>query len=120
MDISNESIMTEYPNLKPIQKGEVRNPRGRIPGSKNRSTIVKEILELMHESGQTYEYAATLAVAQKAAGGDTTAWEKLMDSAHGKTSDNIKLDHTSSDKSMSPGVSRITDLLTKKPDAKDA
>lgn len=65
------------------------NPNGRPKGAKNRQTIVKEILELQHETGQTYEYVATKAVADKATAGDVTAWDKLMDSAYGKLTDKV-------------------------------
>lgn len=88
------------------------NPNGRPKGSKNRQTIAKEILELQHETGQTYEYVATKAVADKATAGDVTAWDKLMDSAYGKTTDVV--DHKSSDRSMTPGVSRIAEYFKKK------
>ena len=74
-------------NLKPIQPGEVRNPNGRPKGSLNRSTIVKEILLGLHVSGVTNAEAATIAVLEKALSGDTTAWEKLMDSGFGKLTD---------------------------------
>jgi hypothetical protein len=100
-----------FPNPDTQFKG-VPGP-GRPKGSKNRSTIAREILELQHASGQTYEYASTKAVADKAANGDVQAWEKLMDAAHGKLSDKIDLDHKSSDKSMSPATSRLADILGK-------
>ena len=32
-------------NLKPARKGEVRNPNGRPPGSKNWASIAREMLE---------------------------------------------------------------------------
>lgn len=35
----------KYPNLTPWQPGQSGNPAGRKPGSKNMSTIVKELLE---------------------------------------------------------------------------
>jgi hypothetical protein len=117
---NNKATNAGHANLIPASPGEVRNPSGRPKGSRNRSTIVREILDLMHESGQTYEYVSTKAVAEKAAAGDVTAWDKLMDSAHGKLSDKIDLDHKSSDKSMSPATSRLADILGKlgkKPDA---
>jgi len=33
-------------NLKPFQKGQSGNPEGKIPGTKNRSTIARKILEM--------------------------------------------------------------------------
>jgi hypothetical protein len=35
----------KYPNLKPWQPGQSGNPAGRKPGSKNISTIVRELLD---------------------------------------------------------------------------
>lgn len=93
MDVDSENIGINkgHANLIPAKPGEVRNPNGRPLGAKNRSTITREILELKHASGQTYEYAATLAVAEKATNGDVTAWDKLMDAAHGKVADKTEL-----------------------------
>lgn len=101
-------------NLKPWKPGESGNPNGRPKGIKNRSTIVREILELVHEAtGQTYEYASTKAIADKAATGDVTAWERLMDSAYGKVTDKQEVDLSSKDKSMSPSASRLSDITDK-------
>jgi hypothetical protein len=38
--------MANDENLKPAQKGEVRNPNGRPKGSLNRSTIARKWLEV--------------------------------------------------------------------------
>ena len=38
--------MAREDNLIPAKKGEVRNPKGRPVGSRNRSTIVKQWLEM--------------------------------------------------------------------------
>lgn len=89
--VDNSEITVVPPQLTPFPPGVSGNPSGRPPGSKNRSTIAREILELKHASGQTYEYASTLAVAEKAVGGDVTAWDKLMDAAHGKVADKTEL-----------------------------
>lgn len=93
------------------------NPSGRPKGAKNRATIVREILELMHASGQTYEYAGTKAVADKMLSGDVGAWDKLMDSAYGKIADQMNLDHTTKGKPITAASSRLGDFLSrKKPD----
>lgn len=79
-------------NLRPAwAPGQSANPAGKPKGIRNRSTIVKEILDLKHETGETYEYVATKAVADKAASGDVQAWDKLMDAAHGKVPDKTEL-----------------------------
>lgn len=38
--------MADYGNLKPPVKGEIRNPAGKAKGTRNRSTIIKEILAM--------------------------------------------------------------------------
>lgn len=57
---------------------------GRPPGSKNRSTIVREILEAKHDSGLTNAERMTVEIAQKALSGDLNAYKELMDSGYGK------------------------------------
>lgn len=104
-------------NLNPFVPGQSGNPNGRRKGSKNRSTIVREILELMHESGQTYEYAGTKAIADKMVAGDVQAWDKLMDSGYGKVKDTSEVDVTTKGKPITASGSRLSDFLSrKKPD----
>jgi hypothetical protein len=66
--------MANEENLKPFKKGEVTNPNGRPKGSKNRSTIVRELLEYAskqknvltgEEQTLTQEQAITLAMLVK-------------------------------------------------------
>jgi len=84
--------MANEENLKPFKKGEVSNPAGRPKGSKNRSTIVKELLEFASSqknllTGEmetlTQEQAITLAMLLKAGKGDVNAYKALMDSCYG-------------------------------------
>lgn len=81
-------------NLKePWKEGDPSpNPAGRPKGSRNRSTIVREILELMEDTKNpitnayeklTQEQIMTLAVLSKARKGDVRAYQALMDSAFG-------------------------------------
>ena len=81
-------------NVKPheFKEGESGNPSGRPKGSRNRSTIVREILELMEEMKNpitgnqeklTQEQIMTLAVLNKARKGDVRAYQALMDSGYG-------------------------------------
>lgn len=65
---------------------ERRNTAGKPKGTRNRSTIVRELLEAIVEgsSGQTVVDAMTAAVIAKALNGDVQAWDKLMDSGYGK------------------------------------
>ena len=84
--------MANEENLKPFKKGEVSNPNGRPKGSKNRSTIVKELLELAtsqknpvtgEQETLTQEQAITFAMLLKAGKGDVNAYKALMDSCYG-------------------------------------
>jgi hypothetical protein len=84
--------MANDENLKPATKGEIRNPNGRPKGSRNRSTIVKELLELAtsqknpvtgEQETLTQEEAITLAMLTKASKGDVNAYKALMDSCYG-------------------------------------
>ena len=84
--------MANEENLKPFKKGEVTNPNGRPKGSRNRSTIVRELLEYAskqknvltgEEQTLTQEQAITLAMLVKAGKGDVNAYKALMDSGYG-------------------------------------
>ena len=84
--------MANDENLKPATKGEIRNPNGRPKGSKNRSTVVKELLEFAssqknvltgEQETLTQEQAITLAMLLKAGKGDVNAYKALMDSCYG-------------------------------------
>jgi hypothetical protein len=76
-----------------FQPGESGNPSGRPKGSRNRSTLVREWLEVKQKernplTGKTEELEQqdlmTLALIKKAREGDVQAYRELMDSAHGK------------------------------------
>lgn len=65
------------------------NKEGRPKGSRNRSTIVRELLDAIAEGETTKTNAdmASAAVLLKALGGDVQAYKELMDSAFGKNPD---------------------------------
>ncbi|WP_018622108.1 DUF5681 domain-containing protein [Spirosoma luteum] len=79
----------------PFQPGQSGNPSGKKPGTKNRTTTVRELLELArglpdHLKSEfpefekvTYEELITLAQLNRAADGDTIAYKAVMDSAYG-------------------------------------
>lgn len=78
--------------LNQFKEGQSGNPSGRPKGSRNRSTIVREILELLEKSKHpitgkeenlTQEEIMTLAVLNKARKGDVKAYQALMDSGYG-------------------------------------
>jgi hypothetical protein len=84
--------MANEENLKPAQKGEVRNPNGRPKGSLNRSTIARKWLEVNQalknpltgeQETMSQEDLMTLALIKKAREGDVAAYKALMDSGYG-------------------------------------
>ena len=84
--------MANEENLRPAQKGEVRNPNGRPKGAKNRSTIARQWLEVNQslknpltgeQETMSQEDLMTLALIKKAREGDVTAYKALMDSGYG-------------------------------------
>lgn len=83
--------MANEDNLKPWEKGQSGNPAGRPKGSRNRTTIVRELLEAkaVNGEGQVVDQI-TRALIQKAAEGDTRAFKELMDSAYGKVKDKLE------------------------------
>lgn len=85
--------MANEENLSPAwEKGQSGNPAGRPVGSKNRSTILREILEMVNkESGLTKEYHINDALANKALSGDVAAYKEIMDTVYGKTPDVNKI-----------------------------
>ena len=79
-------------NLKPFKKGESGNIEGRPKGSKNRSTIARQWLEVNQslknpltgeQETMSQEDLMTLALIKKAREGDVNAYKALMDSGYG-------------------------------------
>lgn len=94
-------------NLKSWKKGESGNPKGRPKGSKNRSTVIRELLEITQNSQNTItgnpeklsvEQQITLAIIGKALKGDVNAYEKLMNSAYGMAKQETENKHIIQDK----------------------
>jgi hypothetical protein len=85
--------MNKEDNLRPAwEKGESGNPAGRPKGSKNRSTIARQWLEVNQNlknplTGEnetmSQEDLMTLALIKKAREGDVNAYKALMDSGYG-------------------------------------
>ena len=76
-----------------FKKGESGNPNGRPVGSRNRSTIVKQWLEVKKiaknpisskEEELEIQDMMVLALINKALKGDVNAFKELMDSGYGK------------------------------------
>lgn len=105
--------MGEFPN-KATQFTSENNPStGRKKGSRNRQTIVREMLERaalktfndklkeaypsdpnIADACVTIYDQITAALVAKALSGDATAFKELMDSAHGKITDKVENTHT--------------------------
>jgi hypothetical protein len=94
-------------NLEPFKKGQSGNPNGRPKGSRNRSTIIREWLEVSQKiknpiTGETEELEQqdimTLALIKKAREGDVSAFRELMDGAHGKVIQQIQQETTINEK----------------------
>ena len=88
--------MPNEQNLIPAKKGEIRNPKGRGKGARNRKTIVREWLMVEQEiknpitgTVETLSQAdiMTLSLISKARKGDVAAFRELMDSGFGKNTD---------------------------------
>lgn len=85
--------MAGYKDIKPAwNKGESGNPAGRPKGSKNRSTIARQWLEVNQslknpltgeQETMSQEDLMTLALIKKAREGDVNAYKALMDSGYG-------------------------------------
>ena len=103
--------MANQENIEPhkFQKGQSGNPAGRPKGSRNRSTIMKEILEMAavqsvkdHQKivmgndfqPDTVADQIAAAIVMKALGGDVAAFKELMDSAYGKLTDKVENQHS--------------------------
>jgi hypothetical protein len=81
-------------NLEPhnFKKGQSGNPKGRPKGSRNRSTVAREWLEVDQriknpitgdDESLEQQDIMTLALIKKAREGDVAAYKALMDSAYG-------------------------------------
>ena len=79
-------------NIIPPKLGEVRNPKGKPKGTRNRSTVARKWLEAMQDSRNpitgeienlSQEDLMTLALLNKARKGDVNAYKQLMDSGYG-------------------------------------
>jgi hypothetical protein len=90
-------------DLIPYKKGQSGNPNGRPKGSKNRSTIVREILNLMvqvkddegNDKWQSNEYLIVQAMVNKAIEkGDVAAFNALYDNLYGKLKDTVDMNTT--------------------------
>lgn len=88
-------------NLRMIEPGEVKNPKGRGKGVKNRATILKELLAIKikvknplkgnKEQKMSVEEIINTAQVKKAIAGDSKAYELITNSLYGKIPIDINL-----------------------------
>jgi hypothetical protein len=111
--------MANEQNLKPFGKNNNANPNGRPKGSKNRSTIARQWLEVNQNlknpltgdnENMSQEDLMTLALIKKAREGDVQAYRALMDSGYGAPVQQIEQTNTEIDLS-SLSTDEIKDLL---------
>ena len=92
-------------NIIPPKKGEIRNPKGKTKGTKNRSTILKKWIEVnvkirdkanpfLKEVLGTVEDEITLALIKKALSGDVQAIKEINDTLYGKIPDKSAIEHS--------------------------
>lgn len=87
-------------NIRPPQKGEVRNPKGRGKGVLNRKTVLRRWTELYTKATNnitgkveqlSVEDQIILAQIKKAIDGDTGAYKEIMDGLYDKIPNSIDL-----------------------------
>lgn len=97
--------MANDENLIPAKKGDVRNPNGRPKGSRNRSTILNEMLERAAVGGLSRKEMEALdpktvgeqviaSLIVQAAKGDVSAIKEIQDTSHGKLTDKVDNQHS--------------------------
>jgi hypothetical protein len=82
--------MANEQNLTPFKKGEVANPTGRPKGKRNRSTILKELLDMNDQELRMHQAQIEKAIELK----DTNAYKAVLDSAYGAPVQQIDNDIT--------------------------
>lgn len=101
--------MTNPENIIPPKKGEIRNPKGKPKGTKNRSTILRKWLEVNEKiknpvTGEieqaTVEDSVILALISKARKGDVAAIREILDTNYGKIAERSNIDLTTNTKDL--------------------
>jgi hypothetical protein len=94
--------MSGYKKIEPrYKKGQSGNPDGRPVGTKNRSTLLKKWIEVHAKVKNpitkelqegTVEDLITIALIDKALGGDIQAIKEVNDTLYGKIQDNQRIE----------------------------
>jgi len=77
-------------NIIPPKKGEIRNPKGRGKGNRNKSTIMKELLASKINGTDTVEQQLLKKVYEAVMSGDLKAIALVLDGAFGKDRQTIE------------------------------
>ena len=85
--------MANEENLKPFKKGEIANPTGRPKGKRNRSTILRELLDLNENELKMHLAQINKAIIKE----DTNAYKAVLDSAYGAPVQQIEQTNTEID-----------------------
>lgn len=91
--------MANDQNLIPAKKGEVRNPKGKAPGTKNRATILRKWIDTQKKfkdpTGKlvegTVEDEIYLALIAKGLEKDVAAIKEINDTLYGKIKEQMEL-----------------------------
>jgi hypothetical protein len=120
--------MANPENIKPPKKGEIRNPKGKPVGTRNRATIVKHWLEAIKEAknpitGELEQLPIAdqmvLSLIGKALKGDVSAFKELFDSGYGMNKQMIDQTNTHNiPESYNDFINRLTADV--KPKAEDS
>jgi len=80
-------------NLKKFEKGQTGNPNGRPKGARNRSTILRELLDLNDQELKMHQAQIDKAIQLK----DTNAYKAVLDSAYGAPVQQVEQTQTNVD-----------------------
>ena len=97
-------------DLTPFPKGVSGNPNGRPKGTRNRSTILKELLDLNDNELKMHMAQIEKAIELK----DTSAYNAVLDSAYGKPTQ--QTDITTNGESIKDEITPIMFTQTKDSD----
>jgi hypothetical protein len=98
--------MANKDNLKPFGKNNNANPNGRGKGTRNRSTIIRELLALNDNELKMHQAQINKAIEKE----DTNAYKAVLDSAYGAPVQQIEQTNTEIDLS-SLTTDELKDLL---------
>jgi hypothetical protein len=93
-------------NLKKFERGQSGNPNGRPKGARNRSTILRELLDLNDQELKMHQAQIDKAIEWK----DTNAYKAVLDSAYGAPVQQVEQTQTNIDLSDLT-TDEIKDLL---------